>query len=75
MTSLTIGKYVNNVVTLVLRASDKDSGDGTDYYVSVPNAVGFPHKTRCIAMVQKVLLYPQNKHAQYIWLEIGPINR
>ena len=63
MASLTIGKYVNNVATLVLRASDKLSGDGTDYYVSVPNAVGFPNKTRCLAMVQKVLLYPCDKHA------------
>ena len=63
MTSLTIAKYVNKVVTLVLRASDRLSGDGTDYYVSVPNAVGFPNKTRCMAMVQKVLLVNQNKHA------------
>ena len=74
MSNLTIGKIVNNSVTLVLHTADitaatRGQADRTivpaigllpateshaDFFVNIPNSMGFTHKTRCLCRVESV---------------------
>ena len=74
MSNLTIGKIVNNSVTLVLHtanltAATRGQADRTivpaigllpateshaDFFVNIPNSMGFTHKTRCLYRVESV---------------------
>ena len=70
MSNLTIGKIANNSVTLVLSShanevnkatlhnvkdvAGNDISIHTRFAVSVPNCVGFTHKTRCLCHVESV---------------------
>ena len=74
MSNLTIGKIVNNSVTLVLHtanltAATRGQADRTivpaigllpateshaDFFVNIPNSMGFTHKTRCLCRVESV---------------------
>jgi hypothetical protein len=74
MSNLTIGKIVNNSVTLVLHTSDLTPGtrgqadraivpaigllpateSHADFFVNIPNSMGFTHKTRCLCRVESV---------------------
>ena len=59
MSNLTVGKIVNNSVTLVLSSSGAKTtrptlADHTQFEVNLPNINGFPHKTRCLCQLQSV---------------------
>ena len=74
MSNLTIGKIVNNSVTLVLHTANltnATSGQAdraivpatgllpateshADFFVNIPNSMGFTHKTRCLCRVESV---------------------
>ena len=69
MSNLTIGKIANNSVTLVLSSEQSEvnraellSVSGafvnvllhTRFWVTVPNSMGFTHKTRCLCHVESV---------------------
>ena len=61
MSNLTIGKIVNNSVTLIL-ASESDNeavtlnvpGKTNDFFVDLPYRPGFVGKNRCLVFVESV---------------------
>ena len=69
MSNLTIGKIANNSVTLVLSSEQTEVNRAellsvsagfvnthlhTRFWVTVPNSMGFTHKTRCLCHVESV---------------------
>ena len=70
MSNLTIGKIANNSVTLVLTSEQRSEVNRaellsvsagfvnthlhTRFWVTVPNSMGFTHKTRCLCHVESV---------------------
>ena len=69
MSNLTIGKIANNSVTLVLSSEQSEVNRAellsvsagfvnthlhTRFWVTVPNSMGFTHKTRCLCHVESV---------------------
>ena len=61
MSDLTIGKIVNNSVTLVLSSESADkavtlnvAGKTNDFFVDLPYHPGFAGKNRCLVFVESV---------------------
>ena len=66
MSNLTIGKIANNSVTLVLssqttavspvevHADSAGNPNHADFSLTLPNLVGFPHKSRCLCHIESI---------------------
>ena len=84
MSNLTIGKIVNNTVTLILSTHANETNlvthgsivvagvsyqIHTKFSVNVPNYLGFTHKTRCLCHVESVTGTVDRVNTKYfVWI-------
>lgn len=58
--NVSLGKFANNVVTLLINSDDKTSGNPADFHVTIPNVGNYPHKTQCLLFVTDVMCANKN---------------